>query len=146
MDKWAKQMPLDGLVFRQISPNFNRGSLTKSINTSNPLRRGLVASDVEVPLIDDRHIEEVFKTMCTDVRMYNGLLIHAIAYVIPDLNNYHLLRQKLISAIQSSECMPMFDLPNTVDDPFGSGRCELAAAFCRYIRSYFARLREKLNA
>ena len=145
MMEWANRVALDTPVFRQMPSSFNRGTLTKQINVTNRFRRGLTSPDVEVPLIDDRYVERVFASMCTDTRMYNGLIINAITHVIPDLENYHYLRKTLIDDINASKCMKLFDLPDAVRDPYGAGKGELAALFCTHIRAYFRDLHVQIN-
>lgn len=146
MHKWVSENRLNEPVLQQIFSSFNRGVLIKPVNTTNPFRRGLVPIDVEVPLIDNLHVERTFEMLCVDERSYNGLLIHAMTYVLPDLNNYHKLRKHLIDDINASRCMQLFDLPSKVQQPFGAGRRELAAAFCQYIREYFQELRGEVKA
>ena len=146
MNKWLDENRPNEPILQQIFANFNRGTLSKQINTTNPFRRGLVPANVEAPLIDDAHIERVFVSRCESARIYNGLILHAITYLIPDLQNYHKMRQQLIEDINASKFMTLFDLPLSIDRPFESGRRELAAAFCQCLRKYFHRLREIVNA
>ena len=146
MLKWATENNANEPILQQIMSNFNRGTLSKPINTTNPFRFGLRPPDVEAPLIDDRHVEQIFVTLCADVRIYKGLLIHAMTHLVPDLKNYHKLRQQLTDDINASRAMQFFDLPSTIEQPFGAGRRELAAAFCQCIRDYYQKLREKVNA
>lgn len=107
----------------------NRGNMTMIINTSRHIGKG--------PYIDRDRILASMQSYFNTLLLYNGVIIHRITYLIPELERYPGLKRHFAHDIAMGTQMDVFDVPLKLKDPFGADIEQLVDGFCACMREYF---------